>query len=136
MFLLIALGVVLFLASLPFPAVYYERVSHPGLFYLALGWIGPLGLHVGWYANPLLPVAWLAAALPGPVASRIATVAAYGAAFLCLTSYLTLFGFTMIGENEGATAGEFVFYGPGIALWTGSVATSVLAARASASGRS
>ncbi len=117
----------LFVASLPFDAAVYERVAHGGFMMLAVGWMGLLMLHVGWCANPILFLAWLTFAFGKKRGTRIVSVVLFSLATLfAASSYFTLAKLEMIGENEGALAGDFDHFGPAIFLWTASIVVGLI----------
>jgi hypothetical protein len=139
----LAVSVLLFLASLPFTAYYYQtdgssdtRPGLPGLMLLLLGWLGLYGGMVAWAANPALIWSWhcLRESLrPQPTdirpvdRDRHKKLRDEGVLYSVLAVILGL-SFLVHEQIPTGSAGfsKITGYGPGYFLWIASILAALI----------
>jgi len=104
-------SIVLFVASLFFPAFYVHTPDSPWQSYLLLltGWLGVMDAHFSWFANPFYLLAIIFSALKRKVSMYFEAIA------LLLALSFLLHRTVMV--DEGGHSGDVVRYGLGYYLW-------------------
>lgn len=111
--LILLICLILYLASLPFTAVYAQDHEMSGLACALLGWAEMEGGGIAWMANPLLFIGAFFLLLKQIKISAILSLIAFGLTFC----YLSVGEITV---NEAGHKFPITGYGPGYFLWIAS----------------
>lgn len=111
--LILLICLILYLASLPFTAVYAKEHEMSGLACALLGWAEMDGGGIAWMANPLLFIAVFIFLLKKIKISAVISLIAFGLTFC----YLSVGEITV---NEAGHKFPITGYGPGYFLWIAS----------------
>ncbi|WP_250253676.1 hypothetical protein [Chryseobacterium sp. Marseille-Q3244] len=111
--LILLICLILYLASLPFTAVYAKGHEMSGLACALLGWAEMDGGGIAWLANPLLFIGAFFLLLKQIKISAVLSLIAFGLTFC----YLSVGEITV---NEAGHKFPITGYGPGYFLWIAS----------------
>lgn len=111
--LILLICLILYLASLPFTAVYAQDHEMSGLACALLGWAEMEGGGIAWMANPLLFIGAFFLLLKQIKIAAILSLIAFGLTFC----YLSVGEITV---NEAGHKFPITGYGPGYFLWIAS----------------
>lgn len=111
--LILLISLLLYLASLPFTAVYAKDHEMSGLACALLGWAEMEGGGIAWLANPLLFIGAFFLLLKQVKISAVISLIAFGLTFC----YLSVGEITV---NEAGHKFPITGYGPGYFLWMAS----------------
>lgn len=117
--LILLICLILYLASLPFTAVYAKGHEMSGLACALLGWAEMEGGGIAWMANPLLFIGVFFLLLKQVKISAVISLIAFGLTFC----YLSVGEITV---NEAGHKFPITRYGPGYFLWMASCFTLLL----------
>lgn len=117
--LILLICLLLYLASLPFTAVYTKDHEMSGLACALFGWTEMEGGGIAWLANPLLFFAAFSLLLKKTKISAVTSLIAFGLTFC----YLSVGEITV---NEAGHQFPITGYGPGYFLWMASCFTLLL----------
>ncbi|MBV8324774.1 hypothetical protein [Chryseobacterium sp.] len=115
-YFILLISLILFIASLPFPAVYVKDDSMYGLACLLLGWAEMDGGGIAWLANPLIFFTALFFLMRKTKISLL----------LSLLSLFLMLCYLSVGEittDEAGHKSPVTGYGPGYFLWVASCLT-------------
>ncbi|AZA79021.1 hypothetical protein EG347_16630 [Chryseobacterium sp. G0186] len=111
--IILLVSLILFIISLPFPAVYTKDHDMSGLGCLLFGWVEMEGGGISWMANPLLFIAAFFLLLKKAKISAVISFIAFGLTFC----YLSVGEITV---NEAGHKYPITGYGPAYFLWIAS----------------